>query len=187
MNLDKHFKCGMKGFMIFFKQKGFEQCKLDTSIYVLMEWEQVFYLVLYVDDLLSFSKCVDAIKMIKTTLSKKFDLTNLGKFTFCWGIQMIRYWLKKMINHGQVEYIGTKMLRWFRMQESKSITTPFEINVQLSMEQALGSKKETIEMGKIPHEATIGSIIYAMIATRPNIVATIRIVSQFIQNPIYTR
>jgi len=42
-------------------------------------------------------------------------------------------------------------------------------------------------MGKVPHEATIGSIIYATIATRPNIVATIKIVSQFIQNPIYTR
>jgi hypothetical protein len=72
------------------------------------------------------------------------------------------------------------------MEESKSIGTPFEINVQLNMEQALGSKKKTTEMGKIPHEATIGSIIYAMIATRPNIVATIRTVSQFMQNPIYT-
>lgn len=53
------------------------------------------------------------------------------------------------------------------MEESKSITKPFEVNVQLSMEQAFGSKKETIEMGKIPHETTIGSIIYAMVATRP--------------------
>lgn len=170
----------------FFKQKGFEQCKFDTSIYVLMEWEQVFYLVFYVYDLLIFSKCVDAIKRIKTILSKKFDLTDLGKFTFCWGIQMIRDWLKKMINHGQVEYIGTKVLKWFGMEESKSVTTPFEVNVQLSMEQALGSNKEIIEMGKIPHETTIGSIIYAMIAIRPNIVIIIRIVNQFMQNPIYT-
>jgi len=66
----------------FLKQKGFEQCKFDTSIYVLMEQEQVFYLVLNVDDLLVFSKCVDAIKRIKTTLSKEFDLMDLGKFTF---------------------------------------------------------------------------------------------------------
>lgn len=99
---------------------------------------------------------------------------------------MIRNWLKKMINHGQVEYIGTKVLKWFGMEESKSITTPFEVNVQLSMEQVLGSKKETIEMGNMPPEATSGSIIYAMIATRPNIVATIRIVGQCMQNPIYT-
>jgi hypothetical protein len=74
-------------------------------------------------------------------------------------------------------------LEW---KNQKSITTPFEVNVQLSIEQALGSKKEIIEMGKIPHEATIGSIIYTTIATRLNIVVTIRIVNQFMQNPIYT-
>jgi hypothetical protein len=47
-------------------------------------------MVLYVDDLLIFSKCVDEIKKIKTTLSKEFDLMDLGKFIFGLGIQMIR-------------------------------------------------------------------------------------------------
>jgi hypothetical protein len=47
-------------------------------------------LVLYVDDLLIFNKCVDEIKKIKTTLSKEFDLMDLGKFNFCLSIQMIR-------------------------------------------------------------------------------------------------
>ncbi len=40
-------------------------------------------------------------------------------------------------------------------------------------------------MEKVPYMVTFGSIMYAMIVIRPNIVVVIRMVNQFMQNSGY--
>ncbi len=84
-----------------------------------MEWEQVVYLVFYMDELLIFNKNIDKIKRIKTIFFEKFDMKGLGELPFCLGIQVTKDRMKRMINLGQAEYIGTKALKWFGMEESK--------------------------------------------------------------------
>lgn len=99
-----------------------------------MEWEQVVYLVFYMDDLLIFNKNIDEIKRIKTRLFEKFDMKDLGELPFCLGIQVTKDRMERMINLGQVEYIGTKALKRFGMEESKLLMTPLDVNVQLNNE-----------------------------------------------------
>jgi hypothetical protein len=86
------------------------------------------------DDLLIFNKNIDEIKWIKTRLFEKIAMKDLGELTFCLGIQVIKDRMKRMINLGQVEYIGTKALKQFGMEESKLLMTPLDVNVQLNKE-----------------------------------------------------
>jgi hypothetical protein len=50
------------------KQKGFKWCRSDTSIYAQTKQGQAVYLVLYVDNLLIFSKSLDEVKKVKLAL-----------------------------------------------------------------------------------------------------------------------
>lgn len=64
--------------------------------------------------------------------------------------------MKMMINLGQAEYIGTKALKWFGMEESKLLMTPLDLNIQFNKEQTLGSKREIVKMGKRSYNVAIG-------------------------------
>jgi hypothetical protein len=61
-------------------------------------------------------------------------MKDLGEHPFCLGIQATKDRMKRMINLGQAKYIGTKVLKWFGMEESKLLMTPLDVNVQLNKE-----------------------------------------------------
>ncbi len=46
------------------------------------------FLVLYIDDLLIFSKTVNALDIVKNKLSGKFDMKDLGEILYCLGMKI---------------------------------------------------------------------------------------------------
>ena len=46
-------------------------------------------------------------------------------------------------------------------------------------EQSLKTKEERDHMSKVPYASTIGSLIYAMVCTRPDIAHAVRVVSKY--------
>jgi len=55
--------------------------------------------------------------------------------------------------------------------------------VVLSHDQSQKTPKEKAEMEKIPYASAVGSLMYAMLCTRPDICYTVGIVSRFQSNP----
>ncbi len=78
-------------------------------------------------------------------------MKDLRELDFCLGIQMIRNRTKWMINLGQVKYISFQILKWFKMEESKRINMPIDINVQLNKEQVPSLEKEIVEIWRRYH------------------------------------
>jgi hypothetical protein len=53
----------------------------------------------------------------------------------------------------------------------------------LSTDQSPSTSDETNEMGDIPYQRGIGSLMYTTTSTRPDITITVVILSQFMRNP----
>jgi len=68
------------------------------------------------------------------------------------------------------------------MIETKVVSTPLSKHFKLSTTQSPSTNKEKNEMSSIPYSSAVGSFIYAMICTRPDI-AHVDTVSRFLSNP----
>jgi len=60
-----------------------------------------------------------------------------------------------------------KILRHFNIQDCKPISTPLSINCSSCMIPS--SKVERMEMSRVLYASAVGSLMYAMICTRPDI------------------
>ena len=70
------------------------------------------------------------------------------------------------------------------MKNSKPVSTPLVGHFKISKRLYLSMEKEKGEMSVIPYSSTIGSLMYAMVCTRPDISHAIDgVVSRFLANP----
>jgi len=65
------------------------------------------------------------------------------------------------------------------MQECKLISTPLPINFKLSSSICPSSEAERMKMSRVPYASALGSLMYAMICTRPDIARAVAVVSRF--------
>ena len=68
----------------------------------------------------------------------------------------------------QIEY-RPKILKRFDMENAKPISTQLPMRAKLSKSKCPKSDEEREIMSKIPYQSTVGSLMYAMIATRLDI------------------
>ncbi|KAI5312736.1 hypothetical protein L3X38_041910 [Prunus dulcis] len=69
------------------------------------------------------------------------------------------------------------------MDKAKSISTPFPNHFKLSSKQSPKCEKEKENMAMVPYSSAVGSPMYAMICTRPNITQVVGVVSRFLSKP----
>ena len=67
----------------------------------------------------------------------------------------------------QEAYIN-KILECFRMHYSKPVDTPVEKGLTLSLDQCPKTDKEKERMSNVPYVSAVGSLMYAMLRTRPD-------------------
>ena len=69
------------------------------------------------------------------------------------------------------------------MNEAKPVNTPLGSHFKLSKEQSPKIEEERDHMSKVPYASTIGSLMYAMVCTRPDIAHVVGVVSKFMSRP----
>jgi hypothetical protein len=74
------------------------------------------------------------------------------------------------------------ILERFCLQDAKSTPIPMNGGTILSMDQSPSTSDEINEMGEIPYQRGIGSLMYATTSTRPDIAFPVAILSQFMRN-----
>ena len=125
-------------------------------------------LLLYVDDMLIVGSSTEEINNIKKQLSKKFAMKDLGIAKQILGMRITRDRANGTLKISQTEY-AMKILINFNMNKAKPVSTPLGSHFKLSKEQSPKTKEEMDHMSKVPYASTIGSLMYAMVCTRPNI------------------
>jgi hypothetical protein len=76
-----------------------------------------------------------------------------------------------------------RILQRFNMQNAKPVGTPFPNNEKISSEQSPSTEEERIEMSQVPYSSAVGSLMFAMICTRPDIAQAVGVVSKYMANP----
>ena len=71
------------------------------------------------------------------------------------------------------------MLKRFNILDSKRGLLPFRHGIHLSKTMSSKTSEEMAEMAKVPYASTIGSLMYAILCTRPDIACVVSVTSRF--------
>jgi hypothetical protein len=164
------------------QKNGYYKCNADHCCYFKRFESSYIILLLYVDDMLVASSDMDEIKKLKKQLSSKFDMKDLGAAKQILGMRIHRDKQRGILQLSQAEYIG-RILKRFNMSDAKAVSTPLSSHFRLSKDQSPKTKEEEGFMAKVPYASAIGSLMYAMVCTRPDIAHAVGAVSRFMTNP----
>ena len=84
------------------------------------------------------------------------------------GMRITRDRKNRKLTLSQNEYIQ-KVLKRFSMHNAKPVSTPFSSHFKISKEMCPKTQEEMDYMSKVPYASTVGSLMYAMVCTRPDI------------------
>ncbi|GKD09619.1 retrotransposon protein, putative, ty1-copia subclass, partial [Tanacetum coccineum] len=142
----------------------------------------VVFLILYVDDILIMGNNIPRLKEVKDYLGKCFSMKDLGEAAYILGIKIYRDRSKRLIGLSQSAYIN-KILKKFNMHNSKIGYLPMEVKHELSNEMFASTPEEVAYMKKVPYASAVGSILYVVRCTRPDVAFAQNLVSRYQHNP----
>ena len=162
---------------------GYTRCLYDCCIYLrkLNEGSYI-YLLLYVDDILIAAQNKGEIEVLKKLLSSEFEMKDLGDAKKILGMEIYRDKVAGKLFLSQKTYIQ-KILQKFGMANSKPVSTPFVKSIRLSSDMSPRSEFEISSMKRVPYSNAVGSLMYAMVCTWPDIAYSVSVVSRFMSNP----
>ena len=71
----------------------------------------------------------------------------------------------------------------FNMQYCKLVKVPIYVGTKLYVDQCPKSQEEIEYMAHVLYANALGSVMYAMVCTRPNIVDAVGVLSRYIVTP----
>ena len=69
------------------------------------------------------------------------------------------------------------------MENAKVVSCPLAAHFKLSRKQCPTTDEQKKEMHHVPYASAVGSLMYAMVCTRPDIAHVVSTVSRFMSNP----
>ena len=150
----------------------FTQSLADPCVYTRnSKTDGLIILIIWVDDIIISATTLDLLTSVKETLCRKFKMKDLGKLSRFLGTNFKCN--KDAIEMGQTQYID-KILSKFKMTDCKPKSTPCALGVEK------GSEEESRELNDPKlYTSIVGSLIYVMTGTRPDICYT---VTRLLQN-----
>ena len=109
-------------------------------------------------------------------------MKDLGEATYILGIKIYRDRTKRLLGLSQSTYID-KMLKRFSMEQSKRGYIPMVSGITLSKSMCPQTQDERTHMNMIPYALAIGSIMYAMLCTRPDVSYALSVTSRYQSDP----
>ncbi|KAL9818308.1 putative RNA-directed DNA polymerase [Arabidopsis thaliana] len=158
----------------------FARSEHDSCVYVKeVNPGEFVYLLLYVDDMLLAAKSKSEISKLKEALSLKFEMKDMGAASRILGIDIIRNRKEGTLRLSQTRYVD-KVIQRFRMADAKVVSTPMGAHFKLtSLIDEIGS----VDPEVVPYSSAVGSVMYAMIGTIPDVAYAMGLVSRFMSRP----
>lgn len=118
-------------------------------------------------------------------LSSNFEMKDMDEASYVLRVKILRERSRKLLGLSQETYIK-KVLERFQMQTCKPVGAPVEKGDTLSLSMCPHTAKEKGKIARVPYSNNVGSLMYAMMYTRPDICHVVGLVSQFQANPGFT-
>ena len=157
-------------------EEKFTQSLADPCVYTRnSEADELVILIIWVADIIISATTLDLLTSVKETLCRKFKMKDLGKLS--WFLGTTFKCNKDSIEMGQTQYID-KILSKFKMTDCKPKSTPCAIGEEKGSDE--GSRE--LNDPKL-YRAIVGSLIYVMTGTRPDLCYTVTRLSQNMAKP----
>lgn len=153
----------------FLLELGYKRSKFEPCVFLKCFNNSMTFIALYVDDFFIFSNNTREVEMLKTKLSTKFKLKDLGQVKQCLGMNVNINKVDGYLTLDQRDYID-QLLAKFNMKDSKTTDTPMENNLSLEKGQSTSN---------LPFQKLIGSLMFLSVMTRPDISYSVSYLSQF--------
>ena len=154
--------------------EGFIQSQSDSCVYTKISGKSMTIVIIWVDDILIASNYAVTLMNVKGNLGKRFQMKDMGKLSWFLGIEFICE--GGVIKMNQTKYIE-RLLSKFRMENCKPRSTPCEIN-----SHKVGEENSVPTDNRLYREI-IGSLVYIMTATRPDLCYRVMKLSQYLSAP----
>ncbi|CAI7893084.1 unnamed protein product [Closterium sp. NIES-54] len=158
---------------------GFSTSTSDPSLFIRTSPHRL-YILAYVDDLMLLAEDSADLAAVKKALQARLLCKDLGELRHYLGMEIRRDRAARTISLSQSFYIHS-ILQRFEMSQAKSVSTPLPFNHQLTAPAVLAPSSELR-----PYPELVGSLMYAMMCTRPDLAYPLSVLSRFVGLGRYT-
>ena len=162
----------------FLKSHGFHQTISDPCIYSRKTEKGITFIGVYVDDVVTCGTCQDEVDSFRQELRQHFQITEGGPLEWYLGISFDQS--KGYITIDQVQFLTSKLQEFHNFIGKGGASTPLPNNYLELLNEA---ELDTNTITNFPYRQMVGSLMYAMIATRPDLATAVGIVSRFLDKP----
>ena len=156
---------------------GFKRCLSDAGVYVFTEKGKTVIAIVYVDDALFMGSDKELVMKKKKEFMKKWECRDLGEPTEFLGMQIHRDRSNKELTIDQNDYLN-KVIHRFDMQNAKGADTPLPSSwIPRDNDAPVNNQLRQ------KYQSVIGSLLYLMLGTRPDIAFAVIKLSQYSANP----
>ena len=155
--------------------KSFVQSPHDPCTYIYSDSHDIAIVIVWVDDIVVAANSEACVAKVKSDMKNKFRMTDVGPISCFLGIRFKQE--GGVITMDQTEYVKTK-LKKFRMDSCRPRSTPCELASNVIYDERSGPNEN-----KSLYREMVGSLIYLMTCTRPDISFVVSKLSQHVANP----
>jgi hypothetical protein len=162
----RHFLCSL----------GFESSDADPCLFKQRSGSDIVFVLLYVDDMLIAAPTCEAVESVKNKLLSKFEARDMGEAGLFLGMSIVRDRMKILLWLHQGRYARDVVSR-FEMADARAMNAPMARETQLRRGDLGGEPTDQ------PYAEVVGSLMYLMTCTRPDLAQSVGALSRFVSDP----
>jgi len=152
---------------------GFLSCSFDPCVFISPDYNVI--IVVYVDDI-STVRGKSVVRKAYQHLTKHFTVTIKQGLSYLWGIEILHTAIGLELQ--QTQYI-TNILTRFGMENSRPVSTPIDPKAPL-----VKADESELAYDKQLYQQMIGSLMYLVTCTRPDLGFVVSFLSRFSPHPL---
>ena len=165
-------RCWNTAFKDFMQEIGYVQSVADPCVFI-KKANTLSVVAVYVDDLILLAETEEDMRSLKSKLCARFKMKDIGRLHYCLGITVVHDDDRNCLWIHQRQYIQN-IIDKYGLSEGKTVCTPMDANVKLWKDDGVSKPVDTVL-----YQSIIGSLLYAAIATRPDISQAVGALSKF--------
>jgi hypothetical protein len=158
---------------------GFARTHSDAGVYHRQDDGGMVIIILYVDDITILGDNLKCVNEVKSFLSNRYEMTDLGEIDSYLGVRIKRDRSSKRIEIDQSKYV-LEIVNRFGLSDANPARTPLPTGADVYLEKYKGEASSAdIKL----FQQMIGSLLYVQIGTRPDISFAVSRLAQYASNP----